>query len=535
MKATNNINRKTLTAAINETAARIFPRADELRARLRAQETAAQETAARAEMLTTAALMDGTRAAKAAAKAARAAARAADDALNTTAAQLALMDADALTRRADIVVSFRERTAADNAAAAALKAYRAAVDEYGESGTSESRAALKAAKAAADNAAAIAETAAASAPRYAFTMGAPAVNEHFPAAPYKAAYTIINAYGARAGITPADMFVMYDITADETAAAVQRAARVIAKRAAYNCVDRQGTSTQWAMYNAACAGNWNAQDLADIISTAILGLLEYVTETAAAPADDLISRADILRGARKAAFVAINEYLSSMRAIRADAFKYRDIPLEQIADTTAAPADDSEYRARRADIIRRADAAAREMLTPAEKRALSALVRTGGNERAAARKLNITNITIHETRARIAGKYAAAVDAVAGDSIELHVLRLAETAAAVDAAAARAIKLKAAAADAETAAALIALIDSLPTAQKRAAFLIGRGNTYRAAAETAAVTLRALAKAAQAAADKLRAACPAAAETAAAADILRAAVAAYDAAARADA
>jgi len=531
MKTTSNMKAATMRAAVNDTARELFPQAAAMKAKLKAAERKAAALAAKAERLTAAALVDDAdRADKAAAKAARAAARAADDAAENIRARLALADVDALTRSDDIVVSFRERTPADDAAADARKAYAAARADFDESGSAESRAAMKAAKAAADAAAALADAAAADAPRYAFTMGAPAVNERYPAAALRAAYMIIDSYTRRADIVPADTFAAFDIFNDAAAAdALTRSARTVAKRAAVNCILRQGTPTQWAIYNAACAGEWEQQDISELQQTAALALWE---SRAAAPAlDDIAARADALRAARKAAFVAINDYLSSMRAIRADAHAARDIPLETVADDIPAPADDSEYRARRADIIRRADTMARDMLTPAEKRTLAALVKMGGNERAAARALHVYVNTIEKSRARIAGKYAAAVDAVAGDSIELHALTLAALAARADAAAADACRVKRAAA--ENAAAVAALVDTLTAAQKRAALLIGRGATYRAAADAAGVSLRAIAKAAQAAAEKLRAAVNDAAADAAAADILRAAVAAYDAAERA--
>lgn len=117
---------------------------------------------------------------------------------------------------------------------------------------------------------------------------------------------------------------------DTAAAAYTAAARDIAKTTARNMVSREYTDTQWAIWTAAKRRDWDLPDLADMISTAVVGLVACTTDPAAALtlADTLDTYADTIATAPKhdpaAAVVKAQDKVSD------------HVPAEMVRDTLAA-------------------------------------------------------------------------------------------------------------------------------------------------------------------------------------------------------
>lgn len=128
---------------------------------------------------------------------------------------------------------------------------------------------------------------------------------------------------------------------DIAAAAYTTAVRDIAKTTARNAVSREYTDTQWEIWTAAKCRNWDFADLADMVSSAILGLVscttdpDTATDTAAALADYADTIAAAPRHDPAAAVVSAQTKVS------------RHAPAETIRDTTAA----ARRMARMADTI----------------------------------------------------------------------------------------------------------------------------------------------------------------------------------------
>lgn len=132
---------------------------------------------------------------------------------------------------------------------------------------------------------------------------------------------------------------------DTAAAAYTIAARDIAKTTARNAVSREYTGTQWAIWTAAKCRNWDLPDLADMVSSAILGLVacttdpDTATDTAAALADYADTIAAAPRHDPAAAVVSAQAKVSG----HAPAESVRDTPtaarrMARMADTIAAAA-----------------------------------------------------------------------------------------------------------------------------------------------------------------------------------------------------
>lgn len=134
---------------------------------------------------------------------------------------------------------------------------------------------------------------------------------------------------------------------DTAAAAYTTAARDIAKTTARNAVSREYTDTQWEIWTAAKCRKWDLPDLADMVSSAVVGLVsctadpDTATDTAAALADYADTIAAAPRHDPAAAVVSAQAKVSG------------HAPAESVRDTTAA----ARRMARMADTIATAAAA----------------------------------------------------------------------------------------------------------------------------------------------------------------------------------
>lgn len=271
------------------------------------------------------------------------------------------------------------------------------------------------------------------------------------------------------------------------------------------------------------------EDPRKLIARAAVVDLAAEAVAALAAADSETARAEAVHLLTRAAFAAVNNYLGDCRAIRAAA-TVPTVDLDSIAETVADPRSIdpdsvSEYEARKRETIRAALPVAREALTEAQEKTLAALIKTGGNEVAAARKLKRERTTIRQHRAAVARAFAAAVATVAPDSIEDDVFRAIAEAAEIEAAAAtaeikaRRDRAKAAAAKEnaaravaaadlaeEAAAAIRAALDAMPPAMRETADLLQKGHSKRAAAEIMQKNEKTVREAAKAAAARIVAA-----------------------------
>lgn len=537
-----------------------------------------------------------------AAKQARARAASAEDKAEALAEEV-----NALTAYADRIPTGRDLAAVVRLLTEEDKAYHAAAHDLAllECDPNATREALKAARERRAAAKKAAEAAEETAPRFAFFFGA-VVNDERPTAALALGHILAAATVDRLGLTADVARIAVTINALDRDLALA-AARAAAKRSAANAVLRQGTPTQWGIYNAARAGRWTDYDLADMTAATIDPIL-----TATAPADlakaerraaavmhkaaerltslaeaDTIARAAVMQAARRAcddprliddprkmtaranvidlalaaraeaakatddlaeadaihkatraAFAAVNNHLGDCRAIRAAA-TVPTVNLDDLASTLADPrsiAADSvtEYEARKRETIRAAVPVAVAEMTPAQLQTFKALIRTGGNDSAAARKTRRSRATLLEHKAAAARKIAAAVAEVAPESIEAHALAaIVETTAAEAAAAlasARAAKARAAqkAISAEKAAALAAradlaeavaaavaeAVEAMPPAMRETARLIAKGTGKREAARILGKNEKTVREAAKAAAARIRDAIKAAAPAA---------------------
>ena len=234
--------------------------------------------------------------------------------------------------------------------------------------------------------------------------------------------------------------------------------------------------------------------------------------------------------------------LSDLRAIRAEA-RAEALDLDAIAESIADPrfiADDSitEYEARRRVIIRPAIATAAKALTPAQFKVFSALWKTGGDIRAAARICGRNEATVREHKTIIARVLSEAITAQAGDSIEAAAANVAVYMADIEAAEARALMnarraakaaeaakakakaeaeaaLKAAEARADLAEAIAEAIagavEAMPPAMRETTALLARGTAKREAARILGKNEKTIREAAKAAAARIAEAIAAAA------------------------
>lgn len=117
---------------------------------------------------------------------------------------------------------------------------------------------------------------------------------------------------------------------DTAAAAIMTGARDIAKTTARKAVSREYTEIQWNIWQSACRRDWDNPDLADMVSTAALGLTACTTDPdrAAATADILTTYADRVSAA------PIHDPAAAVVAAAARAAG--KVPADTIRDTTAA-------------------------------------------------------------------------------------------------------------------------------------------------------------------------------------------------------
>ena len=493
------------------------------------------------------------RAAYTAARKARAAARIASDKA-TEARAFAVFEATRAARwkRGESVVTItRYTTAADIAAREARAAYaKAEADEATDTATRER---LKAAAKQADEAA---KAAAEAAPRLIFWYGVEVDTRH-PARALSIAHRLTAA--ALAILAPLARFGFEKsaayINPFDTDEATEAAARSIARRAAKNLVQKQGTPTQWDIYFAAISDEEHHPDFDEMIGEARAAIIEARAPEAAARATlaavdearraaDYISehkhrpearaaciaaltpaaaalvtdspraicrRADKAEAAARAALLprdtrdtaalhiaataraayrAINSYLSDCRAVHADT---RDIvSLDEIAEIIAAPLENTEaataYKARQAAIIRAAKPLFLARLTPAQGEIFRALYVSGGEAKRAAKRLHKDDKTVREHRAALASVWRDCVIEAAPDSIEAEAAKVEAEAAKMEAEAAKTAKRARAAKRAkDKAAAPISeaadnFLHTLPAATAEAAALIARGTSYEEAA-----------------------------------------------------
>lgn len=331
------------------------------------------------------------------------------------------------------------------------------------------------------------DEAAKAAPRLAFVWGAP-INAKRPRAALVCAHELTADALRRLGLlgVTASQRAYIIPTYTDDGEALTNAARAVAAGKAKAMIQRQGTPTQWAIYHAACAGRFDDGHLADIVSVAALALLEAKAD------DDAAGRAGLGLVAEwtAKAYAAIDKYLASLRAIRADAHADA-VPFDEIENYLAAPTDDEQtFSAIRRRIIAQAVPRLMDALTDAQKRTTRALYASYGDEAVAARRLGVSRQAIHKTRRAVETLFAAALRTVAPDSIEDGLARtICEYDAAADAAQACAALAEAkrrkgrrAQAVAELNAAAVAFLESLPQAQADACRLISQGASVRDAA-----------------------------------------------------
>jgi len=140
--------------------------------------------------------------------------------------------------------------------------------------------------------------------------------------------------------------------------------------------------------------------------------------------EDANARAEALT---LAAYRAVNGYLADVRRGRfstsPDAVNL-DAVADVLPDARAEFGADvlGEFEARRRDIIRAALGEALPALTPSRKKALAALIRSGGNAHAAARRLGVSLRAVTLARDGVGRVFADAVAHVAPGSIEAEAL-----------------------------------------------------------------------------------------------------------------